>query len=119
IGAAHAGWAQDVPGRAAARQQAETRLAGLEERLGQLAPAGAAEEPQRRMVSRRVALARKLLARNNPRAASAVAEQADVLLKAFEAMGGGQCRALWLASAPRSPWRCPSWRGPPKRRPSA
>jgi hypothetical protein len=82
--------AQDATGRALQRQQTEARITGLEERLGRLVPDGTLGELSLRMISRRTAFARKLLARNNQRAAKLLADQAESLLKAFEGRDGQQ-----------------------------
>jgi hypothetical protein len=79
-------WAADPAARAARARQAEQRIAKLEERLEQTQAEDAAAQAQLKFARAHAELARKLLQRNNERAAQAIVEAAERFLALAEQM---------------------------------
>ena len=90
LGTAGDALSQEAGGRAAARQQIEARIAQLEERATRIVTTEPVAEMRLDVARRQTELARKLLARNNQRAARVIADQAERMLKSVEPQEAAQ-----------------------------
>jgi hypothetical protein len=88
--AATAGLRAEGDERAAQRKRVEQALERLEDRLRDATPEGLVAVTNLDLARRHVALARKLLARSNDRAAAAMAAQAQQLLDEVREKAVGQ-----------------------------